>query len=136
MSELSAWQESELMDAIFANTAPSSSIDGPTLALWGVSPANDPNFANELDSTQEYSRLTTASGDWTVSSTNGPRSYQNSVLLDFGVLNSGAQVTVEGLVAIRPDNTEAVFYDGDFTEVVDAGQKFEVEANNATFSLD
>lgn len=138
MTDATTYAEKQFADMWFANSEPDGAIDGPAVALWTTAPANDPDFANEVDDANEYARVSTTAADWTETSTGGPVTYENDVELDFGVLNSGGSVTVEGVALVREDlaSDEAIYVNDDVSVTVDAGNEFKINAGDATFSID
>jgi len=131
------YHESQILDRLFANSAPDGAKDGVYVALWGSTPANAPNETNEI-SGDGYSPKQVTASEWSVSSAADPRKYENDNIVDFGVLDSSNSTTVAGVVLYDgPDtaNDNALYFDDEFSSVtVDAGNKFELSANDVTIS--
>jgi len=133
------YHEQQVLDRIFANTAPDGTVDGVYIALWGTTPSNNPDSTNEISGNQYSPVQVTASG-WSVSQASGPRKYENDNDITFGQLDDSAQVTVEGVVLYDGADTStanALYIDDEFgTETIDAGNEFKIAAGNITVSED
>ncbi len=126
--------EGQVLDRIFANTAPDGALDGVYVALWASSPANSPDPANHL-SGNEYSPVQVTASEWSVDNAGGPRRYVNDNIIDFAKLDTGASKTVSGVVlydGADPSTANALYADDlvDGSTTVEAGNKFEIEAGN------
>lgn len=139
-TEKTAYHENQVADRIFANTAPDGAVDGCYVALWGTSPSNAPSDANEITG-GSYSPVQVTASGWSTSNANGPRTYDNDAEIDFGVLDSGSDVTVAGVVLYDGADTStdnALYYDdlsgGNVT--VSAGDEFKFNAGDLSVSED
>ena len=126
----------------FAAASPDGAVANADLAvaLWTTNPANAPDGANEV-SGDSYSRV--AGVTWNNSNASAPREYTNGDVIDYGVLDTSTQTTVEGIVLVRTDtaNTasgteEFIYANSDVSETVDAGNEFKINVGDATFSID
>jgi len=131
--------EAQTLDRIFANQAPDAAVDGVYVALWASTPTNAPDETNEITG-GSYSPVQVTASGWSVNSTAGPREYVNDSVIDFGVLDSGSDITIEGVVLYDGADTStanALYFDDDFSSTtVSAGNKFELGAGNVTISED
>lgn len=137
MTDATQYAEEQFAGMWFSNTAPDGAIDGPAVALWTVAPSNTLDFSNEV-SGGSYSRVTTTSSDWTKNQSGGPIEYQNANDIDFGVLDSNSNISVEGIVLVREDlqSPQGIYANDDVSVTVSAGDAFRISTNNASFSID
>lgn len=142
MTDATAYAEAEFADMWFAAAAPDGAVANADLAvaLWTVAPANAPDGTNEVAG-DSYSRISGVT--WNNSNASAPREYTNGDVIDYGVLDTATQTSVEGVVLVRTDtaNTasgteEFIYANGDVSEVVDAGNEFKINAGDANFSID
>lgn len=133
------YHETQVMDRIFANTAPDGAVDGCYVALWSPAPANAPDNANEITG-DGYSPVQVTASGWTNTSASAPRTYENANVIDFGVLDSSVQTTVDGVVLYDGADTStsnALYADALSTsKTVDAGDEFKFNAGDLTVSED
>ena len=133
------YHETQVMDRIFANSAPDGANDGCYVALWSTTPSNAPNNTNEVSGGGYSPQQVTASG-WNNTSASAPRTYENANDIDFGVLDSGSSVTVAGVVLYDGSDTgtaNALYFDDEFSSVtVSAGDEFKINAGDLTVSED
>ena len=132
------YHEAQVTDRIFDNSAPDGAVDGVHVALWTSSPANDPDESNEVSGDGYSAQKVPASG-WSLTNNNqNPREYENDSDVDFGVLDSGSQTTVAGVVLFDGPDTAAdnALYRGDLEEsrTVDADDEFRINAGDITIS--
>jgi hypothetical protein len=134
------YMEAQTLDRIFANTAPDGAVDGCYVALWASSPTNAPSDANEITG-GSYSPVQVTASGWTQTSASAPRTYENASAVDFGVLDSGADVSVAGVVLYDGADTSTAnaLYSDDLTggsTTVSAGDEFKISAGDITVSED
>jgi hypothetical protein len=134
------YHETQVADRIFANSAPDGSVDGCYVALWGTSPSNAPNEANEITG-GSYSPVQVTASGWTQVSASAPRKYENASEVGFGVLDSGSDVTVAGVVLYDGSDTandNALYYDdlSGGSTTVSAGDEFKFNAGELTVEED
>jgi len=130
------YHEQQVLDRVFANSAPDGAQDGVHVALWSSAPSNSPDESNEI-SGDGYSTVQVTASGWSVSSANGPREYQNDSAIDFGVLDSSTSTSVEGVVLYDGSDTStanALYHDDGVSETVDAGNEFKLSAGDVTVS--
>jgi len=135
MSEKSDYHEAQVIDRIFANSAPDGAVDGCYVMLWASTPTNNPDSNNEL-SGDSYSAVQVTASGWSVSQANDDRTYTNDSDINFGQLDTSTDKTIEGVVLYDgPDAStdNALYVDKDFgsTSVL-AGDKFEIVAGDQT----
>jgi len=133
------YHENQVADRVFENTTPDGATDGVYVALWTTAPANAPDEANEVDDTNEYDMIQVTASGWTASSVNAPKTYDNDSEINFGVLNSGADTTVEGYVLYDgPDSAtdNALWQGDDVSVVVSAGDELKFNAGDLSISED
>ena len=134
------YMEAQTLDRIFNNTAPDGAVDGCYVALWASSPANAPSDANEITG-GSYSPVQVTASGWTQTQASAPRTYENASEIDFGVLDSGSDVTVAGVVLFDGSDTandNALYADdlsGGSTTVL-AGDEFKFNAGDLTVDED
>ena len=132
------YHEQQVTDRVFANSAPDGAVDGGYVALWTSSPANAPDETNEV-SGDSYSPVQVTASGWSTNSASNPRRYQNDSEVNFGVLDSSTSTTVEGYVLYDgPDSStdNALYYNDDISESVDAGNELKFNAGDLTFGED
>jgi hypothetical protein len=135
MSEKSDYHEAQVMDRIFANSAPDGAVDGCYVMLWASTPTNNPDSSNEL-SGDSYSAVQVTASGWSVSQANDDRIYDNDNAINFGQLDTSNGKTIEGIVlydGADASTANALWVDKDFgsTSVL-AGDKFEIESGDMT----
>jgi hypothetical protein len=131
--------EAQVLDRVFQNSAPDGANDGVYVALWGTTPTNAPNEANEITG-GSYSPVQVTAANWSVDNTAAPRRFKNDNEVDFKVLDAGSQITVEGLVlydGADTANDNALWFDDNFgSETVNAGNEFKLNAGDLTVEED
>lgn len=139
-TDKTTYHETQVMDRVFNNTAPDGAVDGCYVALWATSPANTPDETNEITGGSYSPQQVTASG-WTQVSASAPRQFENANTIDFGVLDSGSDVTVAGVVLYDGADTStanALYYDdlSGGSTTVSAGDEFKFNAGDLDVSED
>lgn len=140
MTDATDYAEGQFADMWFAatNADPAPANADVAVALWSVNPADDPDITNNELSGDSYSRVSGVTWNQVVIG-----EYENGGEINFGVLDTSTQKSVEGVVLIRTDtaNTssgteEAIYANGDVSVTVDAGNEFKINAGDANFSID
>ncbi len=139
-NDKTSYHEAQVIDRVFDNAVPDGAIDGCYVALWASSPSNTPDTANEVTG-GSYSPVHVPASDWSVTSTESPRRYENSVAVQYGKLDTSSNVTINGVVLFDGSDTSTAnaLYSDDLTggeTVVNAGDKFEIEPGNITAEED
>lgn len=134
------YHETQVMDRVFANSAPDGAVDGAYVAVWDQDPANAPNEANEISGGSYSPQQVQASG-WTQVNASAPRRYENSSEVNFGQLDSSSSVTVGGVVlydGADTTNDNALYADAlsGGSTTVSAGDEFKFNAGDITVEED
>lgn len=112
-SDKTQYLERQVVDRIFANTAPDGAIDGVYVMLFASEPANQPDETNQV-SGDSYSPVQVTASEWTLDSQGEPARYVNTNEISFGVLDSDNTVTVGGVVlydGADPATSNALYAD-------------------------
>jgi len=140
MTDATTYNEQEYIERNFENVDADPAPATTYVALWTSEPANSPDPVNEV-SGDGYSPqpVDNSSGGWSRVQTGGPTEVENANTIDFGVLDSSSQKTVEAVVVYDGSDTStanALNKATDFSTTVDAGSELRFDPGELSFSMD
>jgi hypothetical protein len=140
MTDATTYNEEQFIKRNFENTDADAAPATTYVALWTTSPADSPDNANEL-SGSGYSpqSVDNSSGGWSRAQTGGPTEIENANAIDFGVLDSSTDKTVEGVVVYDGSDTStanALVKADNLSETITAGNEFKFNAGGLSFKMD
>jgi hypothetical protein len=140
MTDATTYDEEQWAGRNFENTDADPAPSTTYVALWTTNPANSPDETNEV-SGDGYSpqSVDNSSGGWTRVQTGGPTEVENANTIDFGVLDSTADKTVEGVVVYDGSDTStanALVKADDLSLTVSAGDALSFDPGELSFTKD
>jgi hypothetical protein len=139
MVENTEYLETKLIEWLAENTQMPTPPTDLYVALWSTNPANAPDSTNEITGDSYSVQSVSTSGGWVRDVTGGPTRDENDSVVDFGVLDSSTQKSVEGVVIFDGADTStanALMYDDDISETVAAGNEFRFPAGDFNLEQD